>query len=76
MKFLFECELCHYRNMNKRDPVEGCRKDKDTFIGIRWAQLDIFWSREPTTVMTNLSRLRRDYIDSTTMFNMGDRVLP
>ena len=25
---------------------------------------------------SNLSRLRRDYIDSTTMFNLGKRVLP
>ena len=23
MKVSFECELCHYRNTNKRDPVEG-----------------------------------------------------
>ena len=25
---------------------------------------------------SNLSRLRQDYIDSTTMFNLGERMLP
>ena len=76
MKVPFKCELCHYRIINKRDPVEGCKKDEDMFIGIQQTQLDVFWSRGPTTVTSNLSRLRRDYIDSTAMFNMGDMVLP
>ena len=46
------------------------------FIAIHRAQLDVFWAHEPSTVTSNLSRLRRDYIDSTTMFNLGERVLP
>ena len=53
MKVPFECELCYYRNMNKQDPVDGCKKDGDTFIGIRRAQLDVFWARESTTVPGN-----------------------
>ena len=76
MKVPFECNLCHFRDMNKQDPVYGCRKDEDTYIVIRRAQLDIFWDREPSTVASNLSRLRRDYIDTTTVFSLGDRVLP
>ena len=34
MKVPFECELCHYRNMNKQDPVENCKKDEGTLIAI------------------------------------------
>ena len=36
----------------------------------------MYFGLENKPMMTNLSRLRRDYINSTTMFNMGDRVLP
>ena len=62
--------------MNKRDPVYGCRKDEDMYIAILQTQLDIFWAWEPSTMAGNLSRLRRDYIDATTVFSLGDRVLP
>ena len=64
----FECNLCHFSNMNKRDPVYGCKKDEDTFIAIRRTQLDVFWAREPSTVASNFSRLRREYFDATIVF--------
>ena len=35
MKVPFECDMCHFRNMNKQDPVYGFKKDEDTFIAIR-----------------------------------------
>ena len=75
MKLPYECELCHYRNMNKQDPVYDCKKDEDTFIALCRAQLDVLWARESFIVASNLSRLRQDYIDSTTMFTLGNRVL-
>ena len=62
--------------MNKQDPVYNCKKDEDTFIALCRAQLDVLWARESSTVVSNLSRLRQDYIDLTTMFNPGKRVLP
>ena len=46
----FECDLCHFRNMNKRDPVWERAKDVRTFTAIRRAQLDVFWARRPGTV--------------------------
>ena len=76
MKVLFECEMYHYRNMNKQDPVYDCKKDEDTSIAIRRTQLDIFWARESPTMASNISKLRQYYIDSTTVFNLGKRVLP
>ena len=76
MKVPFECDLCHFRNMNKPDPVYGCKKDEDTYIVMRRAQLDVFWAREPSTVASNLSRLMRYYIDATTVFSLGYIVFP
>ena len=55
--------------------VAGSKKDKDMFVAIRRAHLDVFWAREPYTVLTNLSRLRRDYLDSITMFSLGEEIL-
>ena len=75
MKVPFECDLCHFRNMNKRDPVYSYKKDEDKYIAILRAQLDVFWAREPSTVASYLSRLRRDYIDATVVFSLGDRVV-
>ena len=34
MKVPFECDLCHFRNMNKRDPVSRGKRDEDTFVAI------------------------------------------
>ena len=42
----FKCELCHYRNLKKMDPV-GDKEDVTLLRAIRRANLDAFWSREP-----------------------------
>ena len=76
MKVPFECNLYHFRNMNKQDPVYSYKKDKDMCFAIRRAQLDVFWAREPSTMASSSSRLRRDCIDATTLFVLGDRFLP
>ena len=76
MEVPFECDLCHFRNMNGRDPVWRDLKDLDTLEAIRRAQLDVFWAREEATVRGNLSRLRRDYLDVTGQYNVGDSLLP
>ena len=75
MKVPFECDLCHFRNINKRDPVLGSKRDEDTFVAIRRPQLDVFWARGSSNVTSNLSRMRRDYLESTTMFSLGDEII-
>ena len=45
-------------------------------MATRRAQLDVFWTREPSNVASKSSRLRRDYLDSTTIFSLGKDVLP
>lgn len=55
----FQCDLCHFRNMRKRDPAEMEKvEDYKLLFCIRRCSLDSLWSREPTTVEHN----RRDVI--------------
>ena len=64
----FECELCHFRNMMGRDPDWYSHKENYTLMCIRRANLDAMWSREPSTVQANLSRLRQDYTECVSVF--------
>ena len=50
----FQCDLCHFRNINKRDPLESKAEDVRLLRCIRRANLDAMWSREPSTVAGNL----------------------
>jgi hypothetical protein len=70
----FQCELCHFRNIQGRDPSIGLPKDRLLLSCLRRASLDAFWSREPSTVRATLNGGRR-------MEEIGDslgmsRVLP
>jgi hypothetical protein len=55
----FQCDLCHFRNIQKRDPLFGRRKDILLLQCIRRASLDAFWAREPSTVRANLRGAKR-----------------
>ena len=66
----FECDLCHFRNLNGRDPCASLPKDNYTLLAIRRASLDAFWSRETSTVTGNLSRLIKDYTASMNAYSM------
>jgi hypothetical protein len=54
----FQCDLCHFRNIQKRDPLSGTT---DTLLEacIRRANLDALWAREPRSVSGNLRERRR-----------------
>ena len=49
----FQCDLCHFRNIQGRDPREGNFQDESLLVFIRRANLDALWSREPATVQKN-----------------------
>jgi hypothetical protein len=55
----FQCDLCHFQNILKRDPVGGNPKDRFLLQCIQRASLDAFWSREPSTVRANLRGAKR-----------------
>ena len=45
----FQCDLCWFRNLQKRDPQEDSYKDSTLMIYIRRVNLDIIWSRSKRT---------------------------
>ena len=55
----FQCNLCQFRNVTKRDPGTEMVRDHDILIAIRRAILDAFWSRATHTVQGNKSTLKR-----------------
>ena len=55
----FQCELCHFRNIYGREPELHNLKEKEFFVFARRANLDAFWSREPSTVRNKLTELNR-----------------
>jgi hypothetical protein len=55
----FQCDLCHFRNLLNRDPVDNLAQDIRLLKLIRRANLDALWSREPLTVKNNLLTCRQ-----------------
>jgi hypothetical protein len=55
----FQCDLCHFRNVQGRDPDLTCTKDALFLRCIRRANLDAFWARESSTVIGNARELGR-----------------
>ena len=56
---MFQCDLCHYRNIMGRDPQPNLGSDTLLLRCIRRASLDSLWAREPSTVSNNLNECRR-----------------
>ena len=55
----FQCRICHFRNMEGRNPVAGNNLDDRVMMLIRRVTLDSFWSREPATVRGTLRNKRK-----------------
>jgi hypothetical protein len=73
----FECDLCHYWNLKKRDPDLNFAQDVYLLTAIRRANLDACWARAAKTVKDNLSRHVRDYNDAVNVFGFrGENFLP
>jgi hypothetical protein len=57
----FECDLCLFRNVCRKNPVFGNHRDQFTLTSIRQVQLDVMWARETHTMATNWARAKADY---------------
>jgi hypothetical protein len=55
----FQCDLCHFRNIKRRDSFASNLKDLSLLCGIRRANLGAFWARRPGTVKSNLTLMLR-----------------
>lgn len=61
----FECDVCVFRKLKRRDPLEGLPADDLTLKCIRRANLDAFWSRAPSTAVKN-ARATQGILDACT----------
>jgi hypothetical protein len=68
----FECDLCHFRNLKKRDPILTDHGDAYMLMCIRRAVLDALWSRSSSTVKSNLARVVKDYQAADITFGLKD----
>lgn len=50
----FQCDLCCFRNLHRRDPQPDLLADSLLLCAIRRANLDAMWGREPHTVNATL----------------------
>jgi hypothetical protein len=55
----FQCDLCHFHNIQGRDPRADSRQDKNVLIAVRRANLDSFWGRSSSTIGGNKTNLKR-----------------
>jgi hypothetical protein len=54
----FQCDLCHFRNTQKRDPGIEDPLDIILLMNIHRANLDAFWARKSSTVSHNGATMR------------------
>ena len=71
MGVCFECDVCHFRNIMRRDVCWVSEKDLTKLRFIRRASLDVMWSRQTSTVHANFARMRRDVREAAEVMTMG-----
>ena len=65
---IFQCDVCHFRNVHGRDPMSYRMEDDRLLCAIWWYTLDAFWSQRPRTVINDLMTLKR-------IHEVGDEIL-
>jgi hypothetical protein len=58
LMYAFKCDLCHFRNIQKRDPGREYPADVFLLKTIRQASLDVFWAIKSSTVSHNGTTMR------------------
>ena len=54
----FQCDLCWFFNLHGRRPIDGIYTDQFEVKLIRRANLDMFWSRAPSTIAKSRGLIR------------------
>ena len=54
----FQCDICHFRNIQGRDPLLQRHQDRSLMLCIRRASLDAFWGSRPGTVAGHLKEFK------------------
>ena len=71
MGVCFECDVCSFRNVNRRDVCWTSEKDLRTLRYIRRVNLDVMWSRSKGTVRATFNRMRKDCQDASEVLSLG-----
>ncbi len=71
----FQCELCHFRNIQERNPNPHSKADRAFQEHFRRVSLDVFWSREESTVRHNLGVIKRVAL-SEKKFDCTNKMIP
>ena len=71
----FQCDLCHFMNIQKWAPLESSQQDDLLKLAICQVNLDSFWSRESSTVLANFWEGKRE-AKIKKIFGMEDKILP
>ena len=71
----FQCDECHLYNMIGRKAILGYAPDDLVLLCIRRANLDAFWSRERSTVASNLKEAKR-YIENLKLMGLETIAFP
>ena len=66
----FQCDICHFRNIQLRDPSGDSLQDKNLLVSIRRANLDAFWGRSEGTVGGNRREVRKMLLIAEDKFGM------
>jgi hypothetical protein len=67
----FECDLCIFRKLKRRNPLPANPQDDLMLACIRRANLDSFWSRAKSTVLANRDKVAFGIKMSATMGLLG-----
>lgn len=71
MGVCFECDVCSFRNVNRRDVCWSSERDLRTLRYVRRVSLDVMWSRSKGTVRSTFNRMRRDCKEASEMLSLG-----
>ena len=71
----FQCGICHFRNIQKRDPIADDPCDRLLMKNIRRATMDALWSREPATVYANMREVKK-LASAAEAMGLGHDLLP
>ena len=71
----FQCDECHFYNMKGRRAIPNLSTDDLLLLCIRRASLDAFWSRERTTVSSNMKEAGK-YLENMCLLGIENTAFP
>ena len=71
----FQCDTCHFVNIQRRFPTDGNAQDQLLLLALRRVNLDSCWARERSTVQANQGEGAR-YLKQVQMMGVSTDLIP